>query len=317
MKLHCSKRLLFVLPLNVLTTLYHEHNKNKPYITAHHEPTITSRMLSECDIQSSIYDKDADMKSVKELFDRQTSQRFQEYEERMKDKRQKRKEERDKNIQEIIVKDKMDKSLAEKVEKCCLMCGCGLGGGVLPIWGLVSGLWYATLSQYVTQTAIQKGIEAGIQAAIKGVKTEFSLETLGGEALKAVITSETYNRPMFFVSEIYGEYLSMKGSNTLSTNSFFNSIEQSSPYNSSKVIQTITERVNKLAEQVVNAAKTAEETETATYTSTTSIYSTSIIASVVTIIVIVLVMIIIYLFLRYRRKKKMNKKAQYTKLLNQ
>ncbi|ETW39345.1 hypothetical protein PFNF135_06279 [Plasmodium falciparum NF135/5.C10] len=43
----------------------------------------------------------------------------------------------------------------------------------------------------------------------------------------------------------------------------------------------------------------------------------AIIASVVVILVIVLVMVIIYLILRYRRKKKMTKKLQYTKLLNQ
>ncbi|KYN92983.1 rifin, partial [Plasmodium reichenowi] len=87
-----------------------------------------SRLLSEKDMQSSSYDNDADIKSVMQQFDDHTSQRFEEYEERMKDKRQKHKEKRDKNIEQIIKKDKMDKSLAEKVEIGCLRCGCGLGG---------------------------------------------------------------------------------------------------------------------------------------------------------------------------------------------
>ncbi|KOB88170.1 hypothetical protein PFDG_04690 [Plasmodium falciparum Dd2] len=63
MKLNYTKILLFVLPLNILLTLYHVHNKNKPYITQHHTPTTTSRVLSECDIPTSNYNNDEDMKS--------------------------------------------------------------------------------------------------------------------------------------------------------------------------------------------------------------------------------------------------------------
>nr|SPJ13294.1 rifin PIR protein,putative [Plasmodium sp. DRC-Itaito] len=93
----------------------------------------------------------------------------------MQEKRQKYKEQRDKNIQEIIEKDKMEKSLAEKVEKGCLMCGCGLGGGVLPVWGLISGLWYATLSQYVSTTVAKAATDAGVKAAIEGLGNIFEL----------------------------------------------------------------------------------------------------------------------------------------------
>ncbi|KYN93011.1 rifin, partial [Plasmodium reichenowi] len=49
----------------------------------------------------------------------------------------------------------------------------------------------------------------------------------------------------------------------------------------------------------------------------TSTLTTAITATVVTIVVIVLILVIIYLILRYRRKKKMNKKQQYTKLLKE
>ncbi|CDO61606.1 rifin, partial [Plasmodium reichenowi] len=280
------------------------YNKNKLYITPHSTPIYTSRVLSEKDIHSSIYNKDADMKSVKESFDDRTSQRLEENDKRMQDKRQKRKEERDKNIQKIIKKDKMEKSLAEKVEKECLRCGCALGGGVLPVWGLVSGLWYATLSQYVSQTAIQKGTEGGISVAIQGVTDKFPLGTLGGEALQAVITSKTYNQPMFFVKKFVNEYYRMYDNGTLSSNSFFNSIKLQFPNDPSKILPSITANARDVATNAGNAAKISEAAEVTKLAPHTSILSNTIIASVVAIVVIVLVAIIIYLILRYRRKKK-------------
>nr|SPJ13223.1 rifin PIR protein,putative [Plasmodium sp. DRC-Itaito] len=103
MNLQYSKILLFALPLNILLILY-AHNKYKPYITTHHTPIYILRLLSECDIQSSIYDNNPQMKSVMQQFVDRTSQRFEEYDERMKEKRQKRKEERDKNIQKLLKK---------------------------------------------------------------------------------------------------------------------------------------------------------------------------------------------------------------------
>ncbi|CDO61747.1 rifin [Plasmodium reichenowi] len=316
MKLHYFKILFFYLPLNILvTSSYAYNNNNEPSITPNH--TQTNRSLCESDTQSSIYDKDEDMESVKEIFERQTSQRFEEYEERMQEKRQKRKEERDENIKKIIEKDKREKSLAEKIEKGCLKCGCGLGGGVLPVWGLVSGLWYATLSQHVTKMAIQKGIEAGISEAIQGVKTKFLLETLGDKPLAEVITTEMYKKPMLLFQKIYREYLSMEQSGTLNTNAFFTSLNEKSTYNTSNVVQTIKECATDIAAKAGNAAKNAEAAEIAAPNASSTYLYSAIGYSVLAILIIVLVMIIIYLVLRYRRKKKMNKKAQYTKLLNQ
>ncbi|SOV83720.1 PIR protein [Plasmodium reichenowi] len=299
---------------NILVKTYVNTQKN-PYITPHH--TQTNRSLCESDTQSSSYNNDEDIKSVKENFERQTSQRFEEYEERMKEKRQKYKQERDKNIQEIIEKDKMEKSLTEKIEKGCLKCGCGLGGAVLPVWGLVGALWYATWSQYVTKTAIQKGIEAGIAKAIDGVTTEFSLQTLGGKTLQEVITTEIYKKPTLLVWKIYEEYNTMCENGTLNKSAFFNTLKQNFGNNPSKVIPSITERVIDVAAEAGNVAKNAEEAAI-TAENAKSAYLYSVIGySVLAILIIVLVMIIIYLVLRYRRKKKMKKKAQYTKLLNQ
>nr|SPJ13211.1 rifin PIR protein,putative [Plasmodium sp. DRC-Itaito] len=120
-------------------------------------------MLSECDIESSNYDNDTEMKSVKENFDRRTSQRLRKYNERMQDKRQKRKEQRDKNIQKIIEEDKREKSLAEKVEKGCLRCGCALGGVAASV-GVFGGLGvYGSEMAAATVAAKAAGIKAGLE----------------------------------------------------------------------------------------------------------------------------------------------------------
>ncbi|SOV81640.1 rifin PIR protein, putative [Plasmodium reichenowi] len=312
MKLHCPNILLFALPLNIFVSLSsYVHNKNNPYITARRTPIYTSRVLSECDTQSSIYDYYEDMKSVKENFDRQTSQRFQEYEERMKEQRQKRKEERDKNIEQIIKKDKMEKSLEEKVEKGCLRCGCALGGGVLPVWGLVSGLWYATWSQYVTQKALQAGIEKGMATVVtqlKEVANEFV--SIKIDILK-MINAETYHSAQSLTTSIYGATQKACAGNIAQTPSICvkRGLGGTPFWYSEKVLDATREGISvaKSAEKAVITAENAKST-----------YLFSAIGySVLAILIIVLVMLIIYLVLRYRRKKKMTKKAQYTKLLNQ
>ncbi|CDO61716.1 rifin PIR protein, putative [Plasmodium reichenowi] len=324
MKLHFSKILLFFIPSNILLTSYHAPNKNKLYITLHHTTIYTSRVLSECYIQSSIYDKDAEMKSVKEIFDRRTSQRFEEYEERMKGKLQKHKEQRDKNIEKIIEKDKMEKSLADKVEKGCLMCGCALGGGVLPVWGLVSGLWYATLSQYVSTTVAKAAIDAGIEAGLK-----VGLAQVKEIVTKALIHHQGAEIPAINVLEtlttgICAEDVTLHG--------IFKCISSNINSQLNHTYQPFFTTVKTMAEQTPfqfssgyyqqeAAVSTAfNDVQTSILTkagNATSSLTTGITVSVIAIVVIVLIMVIIYLILRYRRKKKMKKKAQYTKLLNQ
>ncbi|SPJ09178.1 rifin PIR protein,putative [Plasmodium sp. DRC-Itaito] len=319
MKLHYIKILLFFLPLNILLTSSSNVNtQKKTSITARHTPIYISRVLSECDTQSLIHDKDADMKSVKQQFDDRTSQRFKEYEERMKDKRQKRKEQRDKNIQKIIEKDKMEKSLAEKVEKGCLMCGCALGGGVLPVWGLVSGLWYATWSQYLSAKALPAGISEGIKEGLAQIIKIF--ENVRRSGVFPGITVEQMLSTGKFTNSVTLFDMVQQISNSL-----YNELGDSCNYfwtfvdGMAKEI-SITDFNNMYAENSAAVAKAVEEGKAlkfAEFAANTSLLSNTIIASVVAILVIVLVMIIIYLVLRYRRKKKMNKKAQYTKLLNQ
>ncbi|CDO61636.1 rifin [Plasmodium reichenowi] len=304
MKVHYINILLFALPLNILVTSY-VYNKNKPSITSHHTPRYTSRVLSECDTESSIYDNDEEINSVKEIFERQTSQRFQEYEERMKDKRQKRIEQRDKNIQKIIHKDKMEKNLAEKIEKGCLMCGCALGGGVLPVWGLVGGLWYATLSQYVTKMATDEGIKAGIATVVSELKDVANPIDISG-----VVNAETYRCPNALIASIYAAKDNACAGRMAETG-VCTSLGQGSNASSFNI------KVIGATTKGITAARKAQADKVAELTAKSSHVYNAIGYSVLAILIIVLVMLIIYLVLRYRRKKKMNKKAQYTKLLNQ
>ncbi|SOV84163.1 rifin PIR protein, putative [Plasmodium reichenowi] len=300
MKLHYTKILLYFLPLNILVTLYQVNNKNKPYITPRHTTICASRVLSECEIQSSIYDNDVDMKSVKENFDRQTSQRFEEYEERMKDKRQKLKEECDKNIKEIIEKDKKDKSLAEKVEKCCLKCGCGLGGVAASV-GLFGGLGIYGWKSAALAAATRKGTAAGIKAAIQGFKTKFGLETISGHPLNTVLNDNNFKHLMTLNQLVQSQYNAICEHNPSNTASVLCSYQRSLYADTYKAIVA---DVQKLATDAHQAATAAEEAEI-TLANATSTYSYSAIGySVLAILIIVLVMLIIYLVLRYRRKKK-------------
>ncbi|SOV83981.1 rifin PIR protein, putative [Plasmodium reichenowi] len=341
MKLHYSKILLFVLPLNILvTSLSNAHNKNKPYTTTHH--TQTTRSLCECDVQSSIYDKDEDIKSVKEIFDRQTSKRFEEYEERIKDKRQKRKEQRDKNIQKIIEEDKREKSLADKVEKGCLMCGCGLGGVAASV-GLFGGLGtygWKTASTTVAlanaeKVGAAKGAEAGVAKVIELIKSKYCVSTLGVQQLETLFTVKNDTVVTNITQALYEQYkatclpspvsVRVSGVNLKSPICKLVPLSSQSTFDRSSAEAFIKRTVENivLEAEPVAAAATQQATNEVIQSSIAvvdakSAYLYSAIGySVLAILIIILVMIIIYLVLRYRRKKKMNKKSQYTKLLNQ
>ncbi|ETW37617.1 hypothetical protein PFTANZ_01666 [Plasmodium falciparum Tanzania (2000708)] len=89
-----------------------------------------------------------------------------------------------------------------------------------------------------------------------------------------------------------------------------------------KVLKGIVEQAEGIAETEaakVAAAKTATikaTQEKAIEAASTHLYTT-IAYSILAILIIVLIMVIIYLILRYRRKKKMKKKLQYIKLLEE
>ncbi|ETW27001.1 hypothetical protein PFFCH_05577 [Plasmodium falciparum FCH/4] len=186
MKIHYINILLFVIPLNILINDQRNHKSTTP-----HTPKIpTTRLLCECDIYTSIYDNDPQMKAVMENYNRQTSDRFKEYDERMKTTRQKCKEQCDKEIQKIVLKDKIDKeltekfatlqtdiqsdsiptcicekSMADKTEKFCLNCSKNMGA-IAPWWGLVCGVGYAGWSHYVPIAVAKAAMDAGMNVII-------------------------------------------------------------------------------------------------------------------------------------------------------
>ncbi|SPJ09181.1 rifin PIR protein,putative [Plasmodium sp. DRC-Itaito] len=226
------------------------------------------------------------MKSVIQQFDDRTSQRFEEYEERMKDKRQKRKEERDKNIQKIIEKDKMEKTLEEKIEKVCLKCGvCG--------------------------------IEVGIATVVSELKDVASRILSININISEMINAENYRSAQSLTTSIYEEIQNVCEGN-MAQEQVCNGLRPSNnPFWFKSDILEATRKG-------IDAAKDAETAAiTANNATSTQLYS-AIGYSVLAILIIVLVMVIIYLFLRnylfifaLSTKKKMNKKCQYTKLLNQ
>ncbi|ETW41247.1 hypothetical protein PFNF135_04389 [Plasmodium falciparum NF135/5.C10] len=340
MKLNYTKILLFFFPLNILVTSYHAHNnKNKPSITPRHTQRYTSRVLSECHIQSSIYDNDEEMKSVKENFDRHTSQRFDKYEERMKGKRQKSKEERDKSIQEIIEKDRKDKLLAQKVEKGCLRCACGLGGVAASV-GLFGGLgiygWKTTATATAMELAKEAAEQAGVAAAAKAGKNaviaglkEFGVEKIADQSLVSYFITTEYTNVRDIALAINKHYSPSSciipdpgADNSICPWVMRNFVSQGNSASTYKSIEIGVTSIVSDAEPVATAAAQQATDEViqrsiAVVDAKYVIFQNAIIASVVALLIIVLVMIIIYLVLRYRRKKKMNKRAHYTKLLNQ
>ncbi|EUR78626.1 hypothetical protein PFBG_00722 [Plasmodium falciparum 7G8] len=198
MKVHYINVLLFAHPLNILLTSSHVYNQKNPYLTPYKtnpKSVKTCRSLCECELYApSNYDNDPEMKKVKQQFDDRTSQRSHEYHKRIQENRQKCKEQCEKDIQKIILKDKIEKELTEKlgalqteirsdaiptctcqksvgykVEKTCLKCGGILGVGVAPslgllgeIGGLVINNWKNTpFYEAFVAFAQKEGIAAG------------------------------------------------------------------------------------------------------------------------------------------------------------
>ncbi|KOB62130.1 hypothetical protein PFHG_03670 [Plasmodium falciparum HB3] len=329
--------------------LLNVNTHKKPSITPCHTQKIpTTRSLSECELYAPVnYYSDPQMKEVMDNFNKQTQQRFHEYDERMKTTRQKCKDRCDKEIQKIILKDKLEKqmaqqfstlhtdiqsdaiptcvcekSLADKVEKACLRCAQNLGG-VAPGWGLLSGFGYVTWSQYISGIAAKAAADAGLKAGVKVglVKvTEIATKTLiesGGKIPTMDVLAK-------MTTGISADNVTLSG--------IFNTLNSAMPdnFNSgtyskfSMFVQEFAENFNPItanySTEVAEVTKAVADAKTGVLTkagNATSSLSTGITASIIAIVVIILVMVIIYLILRYRRKKKMKKKLQYIKLLEE
>ncbi|ETW27236.1 hypothetical protein PFFCH_05341 [Plasmodium falciparum FCH/4] len=325
------------------------------YITR--TPKATTRTLCECELYAPAnYDNDPQMKEVMDNFNRQTQQRFHEYDERMKTTRQKCREQCDKEIQKIILKDKMEKelmdkfatlhtdipndaiptcicekSVADKMEKTCLICGKNLGVAVPGLGGLGAYGTYSMVQVAMTaaeKVGIQLGIDAGNAAgvveAIAGIISKFDLRTLGGIALENVIKVDNFKKNMFIVTKVLEEY----NIRCVSTSAHESSVLCS--YSSlmkpgMNPIKAISTNANSVVLKAggVAASKTAKVTprfvteEVGKVVNAGAILSNPIVIAFIVIVIVVIIFLIIYLILRYRRKQKMRKKLQYIKLLKE
>ncbi|EUR74239.1 hypothetical protein PFBG_01595 [Plasmodium falciparum 7G8] len=342
MKVYYINILLFAFPLNIL--VYNQWNHKS---TTHHTPKIpNTRLLYECELYIPNYDNDPEMKRIMQQFDDRTTQRFHEYDERVQNTRQKCKEQCDKEIQKIILKDKLEKeltekfatlqthihsdaiptcicemSMADKVEKGCLKCTQNLGG-IAPGWGLLSGFGYVTWSQYISGIAAKAAADAGLKAGVKvGLVNAVKIVTKTLDGFGEVPTMD-WAKLIAFGDFSDGVTLHAIFKNL---NNMMNGYLDSGKYSEfSMVVQKFAENsrsyATKYSTEIAEVTNAVADAKTGVLTkagNATSSLSTGITASIIAIVVIVLIMVIIYLVLRYRRKKKMKKKLQYIKLLEE
>ncbi|SPJ11215.1 rifin PIR protein,putative [Plasmodium sp. DRC-Itaito] len=334
MKVHYINILLFAHALNILVST----NKRNPSITQHTPKIPTTRLLCECELYApDNYDNYPEMKSVMDNFNKQTQQRFHEYDERMKSKRMQCKDKCDKESQKIILKDKLEKelmdkfatlqtdiendaiptcicekSIADKVEK-----GHKIWEGLLaPSSGVLAGIaegalivWKNAAITSAIDFATKAGIKAGIKAVIDNLIGIHHFSSVTRAMWLTLINSKNYNTldglaaaAESALNSIGKPCVPKAERMSMACNAI--SAEYRGMWFGTAVREGTEATVAKSA-SVKNAAMGTIEITTTTST-------TAIIVSVVVIVVIVLIMIIIYLIL-----KKMKKKLQYIKLLEE
>ncbi|KNG74064.1 rifin [Plasmodium falciparum IGH-CR14] len=345
MKVHYINILLFALPLNILA-----YTHKKPSITSRH--IQNTRLLCECELYIPNYDNDPEMKRVMQKFHDRTTQRFQEYDERLQEKRQICKDTCDKEIQKIILKDKLEKELTEKfatlqtdihsdaiptciceksmvdkVEKGCLRCGVVFGGGIAPSVGLLGGIGQVALSAWKTaaitsakeaaeKAAIAEATKAAVDAVILQLKNFVNGFTGMTVNLTPIVTPTNYKcGSVLYASakELASKYCIVKGHEMYT--SFCNSVVFYDNVNGFNIFAEA--GTAKYKTEFASQKALLEAAELDAVDAKYAFWQTANIAPVVAIVVIVLIMVIIYLILRYRRKKKMKKKLQYIKLLEE
>ncbi|ETW44908.1 hypothetical protein PFNF135_00683 [Plasmodium falciparum NF135/5.C10] len=196
-------------------------------------------------------------------FHDRTTQRFQEYDEKLQEKRQICKEQCDKEIQKIILKDKIEKelnekfsalhtdiqsddiptcicekSLADKVEKGCLRCGSILGAA-MPELGSVGGSLLYALNTWkpaaiiaAKEAAEKLGIAAGkiageargMAIVITGLRA-YGVHELCPELLQSIGSKIPYNDASGIIKIILEQHVNKCGfSETTATKAMCNTI---------------------------------------------------------------------------------------------
>ncbi|SOV76629.1 rifin PIR protein, putative [Plasmodium reichenowi] len=354
MKVHYINALLFALPLNILLLSSQVHNKNKQSITLPTPHTSITRLLCEGDLYMPNYDNDPQMKKIMDNFNKQTQQRLRQHDDRMKEKRKQCREQCDKEIEKILLKDKIEKELAEKfvrldtnihtndiptcvcekpvsdkVEKSCLKCGINLGAavpglGVLGAYGAHSMIQLAmeAAKELGIQLAIEEGKTVGVKAVIAALNKSLNIDILGGIPLNTVLNGNNFRNIDFLVYILKEKYNTICTVPDADLDKLLCSIGNSNPTLPYKLIESNVP--NAVAEATEVATSTTEEMtpiyttqELSKVTSAGAILSNPIVIAFIVIVILIVTLLIIYLILRYRRKRKTNKKLQYIKLLKE
>ncbi|CDO61632.1 rifin, partial [Plasmodium reichenowi] len=316
----------------------HNQRNHKSTTPLHTRKIPTTRLLCECELYAPAnYDNDLEMKKVMQQFEDRTTQRFHEYDERMVKNRQKCKEQCDKEIQKIILKDKLEKelmdkfvtlhtdiqsdaiptcicekSIEDKVEKGCLKCGYGLGT-VAPTVGLIGSVAIGAWKNAATAAAIELATKKGIEEGVKVVIAKITNSLFGMRLIvqwKNFINGSNYSTTSGLVKAVTN---AMNSNGKSCQNASYGDLCSALSNWETNLVQYVT--AGKEATETTTAAvQNAKLGEVAA--ESTQLYS-AIGYSVLAIVIIILIMVIIYLILRRRRKKKMKKKLQYIKLLNE
>ncbi|KOB86422.1 hypothetical protein PFDG_02076, partial [Plasmodium falciparum Dd2] len=114
----------------------------------------------------------------------------------------------------------MEKNLAEKIEKGCLMCGCGLGsvaGSVGLFGGVAINIWKHLALEASIKTAIAEGtakiaeaaeaarIQAGKEFVIAGLE-KLGVSILDNQSLVSYFTTTPYNTASVITTALYKQH---------------------------------------------------------------------------------------------------------------
>ncbi|ETW29324.1 hypothetical protein PFFCH_03263 [Plasmodium falciparum FCH/4] len=243
-----------------------------------------------------------------------------------------------------------EKSIADKVEKACLRCTQNLGGIVAPSLGVLGGIAEGALSVWkpaalaaAKKLAAEAGAAAGLKAGnAHGMKVathlleQLDLKILGIDNFGSFFSKEYIIDIPKVVNIIATKRAGVCGASGNNLGKIIcNNIDlklgtlKPDGTNGPPVRLAVEQRLNYILEKATSSAnaqaakvaatkKAAIEAaqEKAIEAASTHMYTT-IAYSILAILIIVLIMVIIYLILRYRRKKKMKKKLQYIKLLEE
>ncbi|EWC78509.1 hypothetical protein C923_00829 [Plasmodium falciparum UGT5.1] len=271
------------------------------------------------------------MKQVMDNFHHQTQQRFHEHEERTIKNREKCKEQCEQDIQKLILKEKIqkelteklsalqidisthdiptcvcEKSLADKTEKFCLKCGYGLGGA-LTSWEIFGYTGIYGWANYAAVLAHEAGVKAGIKVVIDMFSDIPSLSRFTGFDLTKMIDGTNFNVPMEIVKVVKGLSTKLCGSSKINSFCHFPDMNNG---------KSLLEFANSASNAGIAQASSVQGSKVQFIKTTVADLSYNMIVSGITILVIVLVMVIIYLILRYRRKKKIYINALLFYILN-